>query len=150
LFYSASTGEGRTSGKIRLFVDGKETEIDGIAVEFSFADDSNGNKFNMSERLKNGSFCFNKNQYATYHIKFFIEPNVWGDAGQAIHFETQYFCAYNRAITEFDIQVNIVLNEVKSVELIAGLTGDRFSKISSGKIPIDILGMDISVRIPSP
>ena len=116
-------------------------------MEFSFTDDSNGNRYNKRVPLKNGGFSFNESQYAIYHISFSLDPNVWGGAGHGLFFETKYFCTYNKAITEFDIQINIASDEVKTIELVAS---EGSSTISSGKMPIDPSGMTISAYIPSP
>ena len=141
-----STNEkGKTSGIVKLFVDGDELFIDGNTVEFSFTDDSNGNRFCENNQLVNGSFTFNKSQYALYFITFSLTPDKWGASGQSILFEIQYFSSYSKAITEFDIRV--LVETGKTVELIAS---EGISRISSGQIPIASTGMKVSVRVPSP
>jgi len=99
--------------------------------------------------LENGGFSFRKSQYALYFINFALDPLMWGESGQTMQFETQFFCAYNKANIDFDIQVNMVSSGVKTVELISGVKGES-EAISSGKIPVDSLGTSISIRIPSP
>jgi hypothetical protein len=147
LVYTSIIEKGETSGTVKLLIDGEEAAMDGVFVEFSIADDSNGNKFSESSQLKNGSFSFKESQYAIYFIKFSLDPNMWGDTGEVIGLEIRYFCAYNKAITDFDIQIKIVTEEIKTIELVAGV-GE--STINSGIIPIDPLGKTISVYIPSP
>lgn len=139
--------KGKTSGTIKLFVDGTEIAIDGIPIDFSYVNDSDGNVLIKNSLIKNGNFEFNKSKYAVYLVSFSLKPDLWGEIGQAVKFEVQYFCTYDRAITEFDIKINILSNEGKTIELIAS---EGNSTISSGEIPIDSLGMTISVFIPSP
>lgn len=146
-FLFLMSAKGKTSGSVSLFVDGKKKTIDSIPVEFSFTDDSNGSRFIKNSQIKNNRFNFNKSEHAIYSIRFSIEPSLWGGTGQAIQFETGYFCAYSKAITEFDMQINIVTEKDKTIEFIAS---EGNSTISSNKLPIDSSGMNISVYIPSP
>jgi len=142
LLYNFIYDPGWTSGTINLFIDENKITLNNIPVEFSF----NDGRFSDIRYLKDNNFHFRKSEYAIYTINFSLEPSIWENSGQAIDFEIQYFCSYNRAITEFDIQINIITEE-KTIELIAGSGG---SIISSGMIPIDLSGMKISVYIPSP
>jgi len=133
---------GSTSGTIQLFVDGEEVQIDGINVEFSFAmeDSRNG-------QLQNGRFGFNTSAYGLYAIKFSITPSVWGGGGQPIYFEVTYFNAYHRAGTEFSIQLNVVMANISTVEVVAS-AGNAF--INSGEVLIESSDTIVSVHIPSP
>ena len=137
--------KGNTSGTVSLFVDGKEIRIDDTLVEFSYTLYTNGQEkiISKNSKIKNGRFNFNESAYSIYWIKFSLEPNLWGDTGDTIQFEIKYFCTFNRAVTDFDIQINVVSEEVKIIELVANGT-------NSDKIPIDSSGMTIFVFIPSP
>lgn len=101
--------------------------------------------------LKNGNFFFNVSQYSVYSIIFSLEPYLWGDFGEAIQFETKYFCAYNQATTKFDMEIYIELDNEKTVEFIACDNQlPNHTSVSTGKLPIIPTGMSLSVYIPSP
>ena len=138
---------GSTSGTVRLFIDGEETEIDGVVIELTFIR-GDGNESSVSRQLRNGRFHFNRSQYGMYAINFSLAPDIWDDLGQAIHFEIHYFSIDARAITEFDIKLNVV-TEANMIEVIAN-AGRAHTHISSDKMSIDPAGMIISIHIPSP
>ena len=143
LFFMNTTGE--VSGTVRLFVDGEEMQIDGADVDILFT--GNDSDVRMGTRLENGRFHFNRNEYGLCRIRFSLEPSIWRQSGRPINFETEYFNTDPRAITEFDIQVNVTTEEYGMVKMIAG-TGTAYE--SSGKMPIESGGMKIFVSIPGP
>jgi len=142
LFFMNTTGE--VSGTVRLFVDGEEMQIDGADVDILFT--GNDSDVRMGTRLENGRFHFNRNEYGFLTVRFILNQSIWGESERAISFRVSYFNTYHRAITEFNIQVN-VMTEEGMVEMIAGV-GTAYE--SSGKMPIESGGMKIFVSIPGP
>ena len=149
LLYDYINDPGWTSGTIRVFIDGNERTLNNVTipVEFSFTEDSNGSTFSGVNESRGNDFTFRRSQYALYFINFSLEPNIWGDSGQAIDFEVQYFCSNRKEAAKFDIRISVITEAEKTVELIAS---EGNSTISSGIIPIEPSGMTISVYIPSP
>jgi hypothetical protein len=137
---------GATSGTVRLFVDGEEMEIDGVVVEFSFTR-AGVHEFSEIRQLENARFHFNIGAYGFYYINFSLDPNIWEELGELVHFEIQYFNTSPRAHTDFDIRIELVSEVDHKIEVAANVGR---AGVSSGKVLIEPSGMTIVVRIPSP
>jgi|GEM_PF-6262006 len=134
-----------TSGEVTLTVDGRAVAVDGVPVVFTY---DGTEPVSKSGTIRDGKFNFSDSQYGFYYLSFSLDPSMWGGEGQAVHFEIEHFCTYNRALTKFDIHISVDdtgMIELETTVKVRLSDGTVTYSDTSDKTPVDPSGMTISV-----